>query len=56
MFEIFKRLQVIAGMIGGVAEAHMYHNDLMVIEGMIEDGRKFRVTLSIEKEEKKDAK
>ena len=48
-------MQDIAAMIGEVTEAHMYHNDLMVIEGKKVDGRKFRVSLSIEKEEKKDA-
>ena len=55
MFGIFGRLQDIAAMIGEVTEAHMYHNDLMVIEGKKVDGRKFRVSLFFEKEEKKDA-
>ena len=48
-------MQVVAGMIGGVAEAHMYHNEHMIIEGKAADGRKFRVSLFFEKEEKKDA-
>ena len=55
VFGIFERLQDIAAMIGAVTEAHMYNNEFMVIEGKVADGRKFRVSLAIEKEEKKDA-
>ena len=51
--KIFQILIKVAEFVGTINCANMYSEDFMIVEGVTADGRKFRVSLSIE-EEKKD--
>ena len=54
MSEIFQKLIGIGITLGTITGAHMYDDDLISIEGVAHEGKKFSLSLHIKEEEKND--
>lgn len=52
MYEKFRKLCALADNIGTVTSAMMYESGFMNIEGKLDDGKKFTLSMNIEEEEK----